>query len=389
MQDLRYHMVQPTNKRTSYTDFDNVDFVLSATGRKLVGGSVRLLADVTCYHTDANGQIDQDPTTETISFDGLTGSHSWFSQIITSGSLVGQIENLNFYPHIVASKARATLAREDVFASQYTCENRCADGLVSAALLRGTTPVDQSLGFVGTTAPMDCAVRADFCLNNFVSGTDNNLPFARTGDLTVSLIVSQSISVLYGTSKTQPVGKVIGIDRNINISNLRLSFSSVPDDGKYAKAYEMRVSTSLKQSLQSTYANISTLVPLIADRFFMTFVPQDEDNSPLHNGLACYRPPNISRVEYLWSDSFNAEYTYALVNEEEMLYNGIKAVAGVVADNQATLNILSANDGYILGMAFGSFIDLRKNKISVNITSDISNTAPVTCYMFFGGVVSI
>lgn len=151
----------------------------------------------------------------------------------------------------------------------------------------------------------------------------------------------------------------------------------------------MRVATSLKQSLQSTYANISTLVPLVADRFWMVFVPQAQDNSPLYNGLACYRPPNVSRVEYLWSDSFNAEYTYALVDEEEMLTNYIKAVNGVASDNMASLNVLASNDGYGLGLPFGSLIDLRKNKISINLSSDISNTAPVICYMFFSGVVSV
>ena len=207
------------------------------------------------------------------------------------------------------------------------------------------------------------------------------------GDVSISLIVSQSVAVLYGTATSGE--KVIGVDRNITISNLRLMFTSVPDDGVYPKAYQMRVATSLKQSLQSTYANISTLAPLVADRFWFVFVPQAQDNSALYNGLACYRPPNVSRVEYLWSDSFNTEYTYALVNEEEMLTNGIKAVNGVVGDNQATLNILASNDGYILGMPFGSFVDLRKNKISVNLTSGISNTTPITMYMFFGGVVAI
>ena len=381
MQDLRYHMSNPSNKKDTYTEFDNIDFTLNATGRKLVGGSVRLLGDVTVY--PAGG----DPLTETVQFDGLTGSHSWFSQIATSCSNIGQIESLNFYPHMVASKARAQLAREDVFQSQYTCENRCPDGRVAAALLKGTTFGDGVTYNSTLTRPMNFAVKPDFCLNNFVAGTDSNLPFAKTGDITVSLIVSQSTSVLYGTAKTGT--GAIGVDRNITISNLRLSFTTVPDDGKYAQAYQMRVGSSLKQSLQSTYANISTLAALTADRFWMVFVPQNLDTSAEYNGLACYRPPNISRVEYLWSDSFSAEYTYAIVNEEEMLTNFVKAVNRVVGDNQCGLNILASNDGFGLGLQFGSFVDLRKNKISVNIQSGISSTAPVTAYMFFSGVVSI
>jgi len=381
MQDIRYHMAQPSNKKDTYSEFDNIDFTLNATGRKLVGGSIRLLGDVTVYSGVAN------PLTENISFDGLTGSHCWFSQIMTSCSNIGQVEALNFYPHMVASKARAQLAREDVFSSNYICENRCPDGRVSAALLKGTTFGAGSVYDAALTRPMNFAVKPDFCLNNFVAGTDSNLPFAKTGNITVSLIVSQSISVLYGTTKTG--AGAIGIDRNITISNLRLIFTTVPDDGNYAKAYQMRVGSSLKQSLQSTYANISTLAPLISDRFWMVFVPQNLDTSAEYNGLACYRPPNVSRVEYLWSDSFSAEYTYAIVNEEEMLTNFVKAINGVVSDNQCSLNILASNDGFGLGLPFGSFVDLRKNKISVNIQSGISSTSPVTAYMFFSGVVSI
>jgi len=380
MQDIRYHIVQPSNKRDSYSDFDNIDFLLSATGRSLVMGSVRVLGDVTVYPDGI------DPATETISFDGLTGSHTWFSQIITSGSLIGQIENLNFYPHMVSSKARASLTREDTFNSGLTCENRCPDGVVSSALLKGTTAVAQD-ATNPLVSKMNMAPRLQFCLNQPIG--ENNLAFAKVGDLSVSIIVSQSISALWGTSNTEPVGKVIGVDRNITISNLRLSFTTVADTGVYPKAYQMRVCTSLKQSLQSSYANISTLAPIVADRFWMSFVEQAKDNNPLYNGLACYRPPNISRVEYLWSDSFNTEYTYAFVNEEEMLTNFVKAVDGVVSDNMCSLNILACNDGFGLGMRFGGYIDLRTQKLSINLTSGITNNAPVTCYMFFSGVVSI
>lgn len=379
MQDIRYHSVQPMNKKESYTDFDNIDFLISAVGRKVVGGSIRLLGDVTVYQKDTTTQLS-----EVVSYDGLTGSHSWFSSIVTSCSSVGQIENLNFYPHMVASKARASVARETLFNSQYTVENRVPDSRMSDIMLKGTTFGAGTTYDAALTRPMDFAVKLDFCLNNFLAGTDSNIAYAKTGDITVSLIVARSVSVLFGNSTNN-----IGVDRNITLSNLRLIFTSVADDGKYPKAYQMRVASSLKQSLQSTYANISTLAPLISDSFWMVFVPQSQDNSAVDNGLACYRPYNISRVEYLWQDSFNAEYTYAIINEEEMLSMGIKAVNKVVSDNMASLNVLASNDGYILGMPFGSYVDLRQNKLSVNIESGISSGDPITCYMFFSGVVSV
>jgi len=379
MQDIRYHSVQPMNKKSTYTDFDNVDFLISAVGRKVVGNSIRIVGNVTVYPEGTTSQLS-----ETVSYDGLTGSHSWFSSIVTSCSTVGQIENLNFYPHMVASMARASVARETLFNSQYTVENRVPDSRMSDILLKGTTFGAGTNYDATLTRPMDFAVKLNFCLNNFLAGTDSNIAYAKTGDITVSLIVARSVSVLFGTSTNN-----IGVDRNITLSNLRLIFTSVADDGKYPSAYQMRVASSLKQSLQSSYANISTLAPLVSDSFYMVFVPQSEDNSAVANGLACYRPYNISRVEYLWQDTFNAEYTYAIINEEEMLTMGIKAVNKVVGDNMASLNILSANDGFILGMPFGNYVDLRQNKISVNIESGISSGNPITCYMFFSGVVSV
>jgi hypothetical protein len=42
-----------------------------------------------------------------------------------------------------------------------------------------------------------------------------------------------------------------------------------------------------------------------------------------------------------------------------------------------------------MGLPFGAFVDLSKNKISVNIQSEISNSNPFTVYMFFQGVISV
>jgi hypothetical protein len=48
MQDLRYHLSQALNKKESYVEFDNIDFTISpGVNRKIVGGSFRLLGDVT------------------------------------------------------------------------------------------------------------------------------------------------------------------------------------------------------------------------------------------------------------------------------------------------------------------------------------------------------
>lgn len=383
MQDIRYHSVQVLNRKDAgYTDFDNIDFQIGGTvGRKLVGGSIRILGEITVPGA-------ADPTTEVISYDGLTGSHAWFSSIVTSFSSTGQVENLNFYPHMIAAKSRAQLSNESLFQSQYVCENRCPDGIVSDLLLKGTTYDDTTNYDATKTKPLDFAIRPDFCLNNFVPGSDSALAFAKSGDINISLIVSRSVSVLYGTAQTG--SGAIGVDRNILLKNLRLIYTTIADDGKYPPQYQMFIKSSLKQSLQSSYASISTLAPIIGDRFWMVFIPQSQDSDARYNGLACVRPPNVSRVDYLWSDSFSAQYTYTLLNEEEILTAFVRSINNNVEDNQCALNVLASNgDGYGMGLNFGTFVDLSKNKISINIQSGISSSNPMTAYMFFQGVVSV
>jgi hypothetical protein len=383
MQDIRYHSVQAMNKKDTYTDFDNIDFQLSAQGRKILGNSIRILGNITVYPTK-----DADNLTEKISYDGLTGSHSWFQSITTSFQTIGQVENIQFYPHKVASKARAQLANEDLFQSQYACESRVPSSLLATDVLKGFTCNDGAtyVGDLNRTA--DFAIKPDFCLNNFLPGTDSALPYAKTGDINIGLIVSRSVSVLYGGNAATP--GVIGVDRNIVLSNVRVIFSSVMDDGKYAKQYSMVVSSSLKQSIQSSYATISSNAPLaLCDRFWMVFVKQSDDNNPLANGLAIIRPPAVERVEYLYNDSFNSEFKYPLLDEEQILTNFVRAVNNVVVDNQCNLNKLASNDGYGLGLLLGGYMDFRSNKLSINIQSGISSNEPITAYLFFSGVVSI
>ena len=382
MQDIRYHSVQPLNKKASYTDFDNIDFQLSAQGRKILANSIRILGDITVYPTQTATNLE-----EVISYDGLTGSHAWFQSITTSFQSVGQIENIQFYANKVASKARAQLANEDLFQSQYQCENRVPSSMMSDLLLKGTTCNDGATYVAGLNRVLDFAIKPDFCLNNVISA-DTAIPYAKTGDINIGLVVSRSVAVLYG-GETTGAGQ-IGVDRNITLSNVRIIFTSVPDDGKYAKSYDMVIASALKQSLQSSYASISANAPLaLCDRFWMVFVKQSDESNPLANGLAVIRPPAVARVEYLYNDSFNGEFHYALINEEEMLYNFVRAVNNVVVDSQTSLNKLASNDGFGLGLKLGGYMDFRSNKLSINIQSGISSAQPVTCYLFFSGVVSI
>jgi len=373
MNDLQYSISQPENVKASYGEFDTVDFKVSYVGRKLVGGSVRLLADVS-----VSGNTD---LTELIAYDGFVGGHSFIDTATVSFQNVGQVENIRFYSRYVSAKAKASLSKDDLFNSAYVCEARCPSDIMASAMLKGMVEYDHNGGYTaGYSKALDIAPKIDFCLNNMLG--DNLLPYAKTGDIFISLTLPRNVSILYGSD-------AIGGAKTYSLSNMRLSYTTVVDDGKYSPKYAMRIRTDLKQSIQSSYANISTKVPIVADAFFATFIETAKENDVLYNSLQNQRLPLLSRLEFLWNDSLSQQYTYELDNEQQILENYIKAVSKVIGDNNANTNVVASNDAYGVGLSFGQFIDLSKSKIGINISSAVSNITPYTCYLFFSGVTQI
>jgi hypothetical protein len=163
---------------------------------------------------------------------------------------------------------------------------------------------------------------------------------------------------------------------------------SVPDDGKAVK-YNMRVVSSLKQSIQSSFANISTKVPIIADSFFMTFIRQDHENSTLYNSSQCEKLPAFKRLEVTYNDNLSQQFTYQIDNEEEVVTNYIKAIQKVSGNNNADLSVLASNDAYGVGFQFGLYVDLSKTKLGINLETGIQSINPFSAYMHFMGVVSL
>lgn len=375
MADLKYHIAQTEGKRDAYGPNETADFKASYASRKLVGNNIRILGEVIATNNTS--------LTQFVAYDGFVGSHNFFDSINTSSSLIGQLENIENYGRFVSSKAKAYLSKEDLFNSIYVCENRVPDEVLAVKLLKGVCDGGVQNGSGGNivaarTKKLDFAMQADFCLNNCIG--DNLLPYDVFGDLTISVNTATILKALFGDIVTPNV--------SYELSNLRLYYTTVADDGKRSK-YTMRVKSSIKQTISSSFANISTTVPMVCDSFWMTFIQQAQEASEAVNSMQNQRLPNVKRLEILWNDSASQQFTYAIDNEEEILSNYIKAVSSVVGNNSASLQQLAANDSYGMGISFGSVIDLSKVKLGVNIQSDVQSTNPYTAYMYFSGLLTV
>jgi hypothetical protein len=382
MSDLRYHSLQPQNQKQSYQEMDQIDFNISFAGRKLVSNTVRLTGNVSIFYPPAANPPE---ITSELKNDPFTGCHCFIDRIDTSFSTSGTVENLSDYPRYISTKAHASLQVDDLNNSVYVCEGRSGSEGVAVSLLKGMVDYTKAnlpnpvIDF--NTQPLDFSLKLDNCLNNVVS-SDGNIPAVKTGDIRVSLTLARNVTVLFANAN---IGNTIFYE----LKNLKLMFCSVADNGVYAPSYQMRVKTSLKNSLQSSYANISTKVPMVCDSMFCSVIQQANENNVGYNGLQLERPPNVESLQFIWSDSLSQEFRYELRSEEEILYNFIKAVSKQVTANSCNPNALASNKGWGLGLDFGQFVDLSQSKIGINLKSDISSANPYTLYMYFSGLFNL
>ena len=375
LNDYRFHSTTPMNVKDSYGEYDVLDFTLSAPMRKLVGGSVKLLFDV---------QVSNNTVlAKRCVYDGFSGLHGVIDSLNVSTALQGQIESIRMYQRMVACTARASMAKEDMFNSPMVAEGRCPDAIVSGDLLRGFVPFNfQAQPYDGdATTPLDTCLKLQCCLNSLVG--DNMLPFAKTGDVVLSLALSRSISWLWGNPD-------IGGAQTYSITNVKLLFNTVADDGKYAKQYVMKVKSDYKQSINSQFSSLSSSVPLVCDSFYLNVIRGDQESNSAYNSLECQVLPGVSRVSYLFNDSFSEAITYELDNQVDFISNFVKAVKGTTSgDSDTTLVSQSGNDCWGLGLSFGKYINLATTKFSIQIESEVNSGLPYVAYVHFNGIMTI
>ena len=116
--NILYHLVQPSNQKSSpggYREAENVDFDLAFEGRKFISGSLRLEGDVQVFSDGGTTRVD--PTAAAASdckIDGRVGAHSFCSSFVTSFQNVGNVENLQSYPRLVAMKGAGQMSKNDM-----------------------------------------------------------------------------------------------------------------------------------------------------------------------------------------------------------------------------------------------------------------------------------
>ena len=368
-----YGSVIPENNKSSYSEYDTVDFVLTFENQSLQLGSLRLegVLNVTQNNLDLNNVANAD---KVIKFDKFCGAHGVIESVQTE-MLNEVFENLTEYPRLVKQYGVGRTGEFDTFDASNVCELKCPLDCVTTAIMAGEQPKTNITATINNSP--DFSLKPDFILNS----SRDQLPYDRSGAIRISFNLARVQSFLYGIDA--------GANTKYNISNLRMVYQTVPNqDNRNPIVLRRRI--NIKQSLQSSLANVQVKVP--SDRveaFSASFQVQSHENTYRYNNVDLEKVPNIQQLQFLFNDQTNAAITYLIKNNDEIIDKFVKAL-GDNGHNACTVSNMVNNRGYGIGLRMeGGTIDLTNQKFSVQIDSEISNNRPLIMYMYFHTILEI
>jgi hypothetical protein len=228
MENLRLHSVVPTTNKTFYGEFDQIEFNANFSGRKMLPGTMRLEADLTVLYDGTDFPSDA----EVVFMNDKIGAQSLVDGITIATDKQGVLENIGSgYGHLVSMLADATLCESDYFNGDVSCELRTGNYNLSKVLLYDRPPKVDQVANDAANRSVDFSIKPIVCLNQ---ATNMSNPAAKPA---ISYDTTGTVQITFTLSRT--IGTFFGDDVDgttvYRVSQPRLTFLSVPDDGKQDK----------------------------------------------------------------------------------------------------------------------------------------------------------
>lgn len=373
-----YHVAEPNNFKQAYEEYDQVDFTLSNEGRSLVMGSVRIEGVWAVRQRGEAFGLSGTSQSDVVYYDRFVGAHAVCEQITTETLNLGILETLSHYPRMV----KAVNSGQGSQSTQVNSINGVELRVPTIELTRETLMGEHLSGDpndndIKRTDP-DFSFKPMCILNN----TTGLMPYRKSGDIRLTLNLARYAEALFGASASQA-------NTSYQLKELRCIWRSAPDDGSNPPLNLLR-HLSLKQGIQSSFAALQLRVPAVCSSMYASFQPSDEEGEFQPNSTALARPPGVTLAEFLFNDATNRVITYQLRTELERAEALRDAISSGFANSTGiTLRNLISGDTYGIGLRFGQALDLNKQKLTLNLTSEISNNDSYVMYAFFPSEIQL
>jgi len=383
-----YHEVTPENNvngAQGFQQFNTIDFVLDAPMRALKPNTIRLDFDLQVF-SDV-GAATPLVQTDAIGYEPRIGAHSFFSNWRTSmPQSAGLVETITDYGRWVNMLSAASMDENMIFTSKYQAEGR---GIYVENGRQGCQKVNPRVCPTGGAATDINGKATDpnysfapmICVNRSMGGLYS---FSSKGQIRISVDCARVGEALFGS------GLDAAAAAGYKLLNVRMRYVSVPDAPSQPKML-MNTVVGVKSAVNSQFANISSKVPLSAcNGVAISFLEQSKEVDRLNNSYALEKYPKLKSVQYLFSDATNKFVTYRLTDLDEIEQRGVDAISDS-GENATIANMRAAGNATIAGLGFQQYLDLSRQKFSVQLTSESTNLAvqPRNVFMFFMGLLEL
>jgi len=369
-----------------HSENDTVDFVLTHEGESLELGSIRLEGELQIRNNDANLNIIANDGKDIV-IDRWIGAHTIVENIQTEISS-GLVENVSHYGRYVKMRAIGEKSMPDLGDASNACELRCQSRLLMKRVLAGIVPKTQPpQAFTDDEIIFrdpDFSFKPDIAMNS----TDGELPYRRTGDIRISVILNTNSGVTYGLDSSSTLTKYF-------VKDLRLTYRTKPDDGSAPPSVRLHSKIGISQSLQSNLANIQAQVPAVCRAVSCSFQKQSQLNNSSFNNYTTEQLPQLESLQFLYNDSTNKGVSYLIRDNVDAVDRYIDSFDDTGSNNMSRNN-QSNNEGYGIGLDFDDDIDLRNQKLNIQIKtgdgqvgSGIQASDPMVMYMYFHSVINV
>lgn len=367
---MEFHSADPVNNKTTYTELDNVSFNINNAGRKLILGSVRLEGDLKINNTGAT-RSDIETNSNQDGFNNRVGAGGLFDSFTVEAGNVGILENISSdYGRYVNLVSSATETEDMMNNSSNVCELKSTSMRISNMLSTGIRVDDAE------QADLDFSIKPMICLNRNVMG--GTISFRKAGFMKLSMNLARNYEFLNSRSGTA----------NYVISNLRLTYRTVPDDGTDEQV-QMRSILSIKSTISSNFANVSSNVPAVCSGVSVCFMRTNRENNQVYDNYNLERLQDFQSIQYLFNSSNNQYVSYIIDTREEMLEKGIMSLADTGYNCLSAKN-LRGNSCEIAGLSFDAPVDLSNQRFNIQIKdNDCGAVGGYNVYQFFHSSVSL
>lgn len=364
---LVYHSVECQNVKDEYQAGETLDFEITFENRNLLANTIRLEGDLRVKQNNANVTMANN-----IKMDSRVGAVGLIESISCETQQQGLLESIQDVGRLARMVADATMTENDYFQSTSVCELKTGNEQLSQALLLGIDNIPSGNNATVVNLDNNFSMMLPFCFNR-VSG-DTTIGYNKTGTIRVSINLSRVFGFLYG-----------GADgtTSYSLKNVRLCYKSLPQGTKSGGSKSvMRTHISLKSSVASQFANISTKVPAVCDSVSVSFQQQNREFTASHNNHDTEELPSVKEVQFLFQDSTNTYVTYQVRDRTDVLHKYLESL-GSKGSNDARLLSLKANQSYGIGLRLPRPLDLSNQKFNIQIDSNVSSANPYIAYLFF------